>query len=172
MHHGDFDVGHTGDEEKVSGTYNGKMVRRVALCGWDVQSERRKVVDLPCFESGDRAFPIFEDAADYDAFERILLDAGKRMGAELFSFCMMPDYRHPILRPLRGGDPGRFRQRVTTTSVRRWDLHRHTVGTGHLYRGTYKSFPIEEDDRLFTVPRDVERNPVRPTMVKRAEDWT
>ena len=73
---------------------------------------------------------------------------------------------------LRDGDLGQFRQRVTTTHVRRWHMHRQSVGTGHLYRGTYKSLPIEEDDPLDTVPRDVERNPVRPTMVKRAEDWT
>ena len=76
-----------------------------------------------------------------------------------------------MLWPLQVGDLGRFMQRLTTTHVRRWHLHRHTVGTGHLYQGTYKSFPIEEDEHLSTVLRYVERNPVRPSLVQRAEDW-
>jgi putative transposase len=55
--------------------------------------------------------------------------------------------------------------------VRRWHLTRQTVGSGHLYQGTYKSFPIEDDDHLLTVLRYVERNPVRPILVARAEHW-
>jgi putative transposase len=62
-------------------------------------------------------------------------------------------------------------QRLTTTHVRRWHLHRRTVGSGHLYQGTYKSFPIECDEHLYTVLRYVERNPVRPTLADRAEEW-
>ena len=83
----------------------------------------------------------------------------------------MPNHWHLVLWPLHDGDLGRFMPRLTTTHVRRWHLHRHTVGTGHLYQGPYKSFPIEEDDHLYTVLRYVERNPVRPTMCERAEKW-
>src|SRR5262249_47468065 len=35
----------------------------------------------------------------------------------------------------------------------------------------YKSFPIQDDDHLLTVLRYVERNPVRPGLVSRAEHW-
>ena len=56
--------------------------------------------------------------------------------------------------------------------MRHWHLHHQCVGTGHLYQGTYKSFPIEEAAHLNPVLRDVERHAVRPTMAKRAEDWT
>ena len=66
---------------------------------------------------------------------------------------------------------GRFMQRLTTTNVRRWHLHHHSVGTGHVVQGTDMSFSIEEDDHLDTVRRYVERNPVRPTLVERAEEW-
>jgi hypothetical protein len=48
-----------------------------------------------------------------------------------------------------------------TTYVRRWHLYRQTVGTGHLYQGTYKSFPIQNDDHFLTVCRYVEQNPLR-----------
>ena len=62
-------------------------------------------------------------------------------------------------------------QRLTTTHVRRWPLNRRSVGTGHLYQRTDKSFPVEADDHLSTVLRYVERNPVRPTLVDHAEAW-
>jgi putative transposase len=53
----------------------------------------------------------------------------------------------------------------------RWHAHYHTSGTGHLYQGRFKSFPIECDDHLYTVLRYVERNALRANLVKRAEDW-
>ena len=62
-------------------------------------------------------------------------------------------------------------QRLTTAHVRRWHLHRKTVGCGHLYQGTYKSFPIETDEHLLTVLCYVERNALRAGLVERAEDW-
>jgi putative transposase len=69
-------------------------------------------------------------------------------------------------------DLGRFMQRLTTTHVRRWHLHRRTVGHGHLYQGLYKSFPIQQDEHFLTVCRYVERNALRAKLVRRAEDWT
>jgi putative transposase len=60
---------------------------------------------------------------------------------------------------------------LTTTRVRRWRLHRHTVGHDHLYQGTYKSFPVATDAHLLTLCRYVERNPVRAGLVERAEQW-
>jgi len=62
-------------------------------------------------------------------------------------------------------------QRLTTTHVRRWRLYRHSVGHGHLYQGTYKSFPVEEDEHFYAVCRYVERNPLRAKLVRRAENW-
>ena len=62
-------------------------------------------------------------------------------------------------------------QRLTTTHVRRWHLHRHSVGRGHLYQGTYKSFPVQDDDHFYTVARYVERNGLRAKLARRAEEW-
>ena len=89
----------------------------------------------------------------------------------VLSYCLLPNHWHLVLWPLNDGDLARFMQRLTTTHVRRWHRNHRSVGTGHLYQGTYKSFPIEEDVPLYTVLRYVERNPVRPTLVERAEDW-
>ena len=114
---------------------------------------------------------IFDDDSDYLAFEKVLLEAQEHVFIRILSYCLMPNHWHLVLWTLHDGDLGRFMHRLTTTHVRRWHLHRHTVGTGHLYQGSYKSFSIEEDDHLYTVLRYVERNPVRPTMCERAEEW-
>jgi putative transposase len=46
----------------------------------------------------------------------------------------------------------------------RWHAHHHTEGTGHLYQGRFKTFPIEDDSHLLAVLRYVERNPVRASL--------
>ena len=53
----------------------------------------------------------------------------------------------------------------------RWHAHYHTEGTGHLYQGRFKTFPIEEDQHLLAVLRYVERNALRADLCPRAEDW-
>ena len=74
-------------------------------------------------------------------------------------------------RPRAAGDLGRYMHRVTTTHVRRWHQHRHSAGQGHLYQGSYKSFPIQDDRHFLTVCRYVERNARRADLVDRAEAW-
>jgi len=76
-----------------------------------------------------------------------------------------------VLWPERDGELGAFMQVVTTTHVRRWRLNRQSVGEGRLSQGTYKSFPVQDDNHLYTVCRYVERNALRANLVERAEDW-
>ena len=49
--------------------------------------------------------------------------------------------------------------------------HHHTTGTGHLYQGRFKAFPMQTDAHFLTVCRYVERNALRAGLVRRAEDW-
>ena len=120
---------------------------------------------------GNARDAIFRKEADYQAFEKVIAETQQQVAVRILAYCLMPNHWHFVLWPAQDGDLGRFMQRLTTTHVRRWHLHRQTVGSGHLYQGTYKSFPIQQDEHLYTVLRYVERNPVRPTLVKRAEDW-
>ena len=62
-------------------------------------------------------------------------------------------------------------QRLTNMHVQRWQQHKHLVGTGHVYQGRYKSFPVETDEYFYQVARYVERNALRAKMVEHAEDW-
>lgn len=42
---------------------------------------------------------------------------------------------------------------------------------GHVWQGHFKSFPIQQDDHLFTVLRYVLLNPVRAKLVDHAREW-
>lgn len=115
--------------------------------------------------------PIFAKPDDYRAFERVIVRTMDYVAIRILAYCLMPNHWHFVLWPYEDGDLAAFMHRLTTTHVRRWHLHRHTVGTGHLYQGTFKSFPVQTDEHLITVCRYVERNPVRAGLVEGAQDW-
>jgi putative transposase len=114
---------------------------------------------------------IFATNLDYQAFENVIVESANRIPVRILAYSIMPNHWHMVLWPTREGDLGNFVQRLTTTHVRRWHLHRNSVGSGHLYQGTYKSFPIQDDEHFVTVCRYVEQNPLRAGLVQRAEDW-
>jgi REP-associated tyrosine transposase len=60
-------------------------------------------------------------------------------------------------------------QWLLTSHVRRY--HRHYHGSGHVWQGRFKTFPIEQDEHLLTVMRYVERNPLRARLVRQSEAW-
>jgi putative transposase len=86
---------------------------------------------------------IFEADGDYLAFLRVLAETAERVPVRILAWCLMPNHWHLVLWPKKDGELGQFMQRLTTTHVRRWRLFRQSVGHGHLYQGTYKSFTVE-----------------------------
>ena len=115
--------------------------------------------------------PLFEKPGDYDAFERVLALALHEHPTRLLAYCLMPNHWHLVLWPRQEGELTAFVRWLTHTHTMRWHAHHHTQGTGHLYQGRFKSFPVESDDHLYTVVRYVERNPLRAGLVKKAENW-
>ncbi len=114
---------------------------------------------------------IFHKEADYEAFERILGEGLKRYQIELYSYQLMPNHYHLVLRPLVDGEMCRFMGWVGGTHTMRYHAHYHTSGMGHVYQQRYKSFPIQGDAHFCVVCRYVERNALRAGLEERAEDW-
>ena len=69
-----------------------------------------------------------------------------------------------------GSCPG-LRPWLTLTHTQRWHAHRHSTGSGHVYQGRFKSFPVQEDEHFYTVCRYVERNALRANLALGAERW-
>jgi putative transposase len=120
---------------------------------------------------GNERRTIFEADGDYLAFLRVMGETLERSPMRICAWCLMPNHWHLVLWPQNDGQLAAFMQRLTTTHVRRWRLFRRSVGHGHLYQGTYKSFPVEQDDHFYTICRYAERNPLRAKLVRRAENW-
>jgi putative transposase len=120
---------------------------------------------------GNARMAIFEQAGDYAAFENVMAEVLPQAPMRILSYCLMPNHWHLVLWPRDDGDLARFMQRLTVTHVRRWHEYRHSAGAGHLYQGTYKSFPVQTDEHFLTVCRYVERNALRSGLAKRAENW-
>jgi putative transposase len=114
---------------------------------------------------------IFQKPADYDAFLRVLTQAHDWIPVPLLAFCVMPNHWHLVLWPKRDGELSEFMRWLTVTHTQRWHAHYHTEGTGPLYQGRFKSFPIAEDEHYLTVVRYVERNPLRVGLVASATKW-
>ena len=89
----------------------------------------------------------------------------------VLAWCVMPTHWHFVLWPRDDGDLSEFMRWLSVTHAQRWHAAHRTAGTGPLYQGRFKSFPIEEDDHLLAVLRYVERNPLRANLVEQAEAW-
>jgi putative transposase len=117
---------------------------------------------------------LFFTDADYLAFLKVLEQARQRYpGIEVFSFCIMPNHWHLVVRASKDGELSLFMRWLTQTHTQRWRHAKRTVGYGALYQGRFKSFIVQEDGHFLTLCRYVERNPLRAKrpLARRAEQW-
>jgi putative transposase len=118
---------------------------------------------------GNARAEVFHKNGDYAAFVDLMVAANERLPLRILGYVLMPNHFHLVLWPRGDGDLSRWMQWLLTSHVRRY--HRHYQGSGHVWQGRFKAFPIEQDEHLLTVLRYVERNPLRAKLVRRAEAW-
>jgi len=114
---------------------------------------------------------IFKTPKDYVAFERVLAEAQVGCPMRVLSYCLMPNHWHLVLWPTGDDDLTAYMRWMTHTHVMRWHTAHRTVGTGPLYQGRFKAYPVQKDGHCLTVCRYVERNALKAGLVDRAEDW-
>ncbi len=114
---------------------------------------------------------LFDEPADYQAFEKVIEQTVERTGIRLLCYCLMPNHWHFVVWPRKHGELSDVMRWLTVTHTQRWHAHRGTAGTGPVYQGRFKSFPVQSDDHFLAVARYVERNAARAGLVARAEDW-
>jgi putative transposase len=102
---------------------------------------------------------------------RLGASSPKHYPMRILAFVFMPNHWHFVFWPEGDGELTAFCRWLTHTHSMRWHAHYHTSGTGHIYQGRFKAFPLEGDDHVYTVCRYVERNPLRAKLVRRAEHW-
>ncbi len=120
---------------------------------------------------GVRRLRLFDQTGDYRAFLEVFGEAQARTPIACLSYCVMPNHFHLVLRPAVDGQLSAFMAWLTTTHSKRWHAWRQTTGTGHVYQGRFKAFPVSCDTHFLTLCRYVERNAMRASLVPRAGDW-
>jgi putative transposase len=116
---------------------------------------------------------LFRKDADFAAFEQVLAETHQRVPLRILAYAILQNHWHFVVWPRRGQGQqvAEFFRRLTVTHAQRWHAHHATSGTGHVYQGRFKSFPVATDEHLLSVLRYVERNPLRAGLVSRAEAW-
>ncbi len=92
--------------------------------------------------------PLFQKADDYEAFERVLSETQERFPTRILAYCVMPNHWHFVVWPRKDGELTDFFCWLAHTHTMRWHAHYNTSGTGHVYQGRFKAFPVETDDFL------------------------
>jgi len=129
---------------------------------------------------------LFENHADYALMRSVLAEAHSRVAMRTLGYCIMPNHWHLLLWPRSDGDLSDFMRWLTVTHTQRWHAAHGTIGTGHVYQGRYKSFPVQQTrpsaelrargllaggDAVLSVLRYIERNPLRAGLATKAEAW-
>jgi REP-associated tyrosine transposase len=134
---------------------------RIAPGGYVYHALNRGVARLALFENDD----------DYQAFEQVLVEALERAPIRLLGYCLSPSHWHFVLWPRKAGELTAFLRWLTLTHTQRWHAQHRSAGSGHLYQGRFKAFPVEGDEHFLTVLRYAESNSLRAGLCERAEDW-
>jgi len=120
---------------------------------------------------GVRKLQLFDRPQDYRAFLEVFSEAQQRVPLRCLAYCLMPNHFHLVLWPKTDLELSAFMAWLTATHSKRWHACRQTAGTGHVYQGRYKAFPVSTDTYFLRLCRYVERNALRSGLVARAEDW-
>lgn len=120
---------------------------------------------------GVQRLALFEESIDYRTFFACAARAMGQVPIHLFAYCLMPNHFHLVIQPIEDGQLSQFMKLLEAVHSKRWHARRKTTGTGAVYQGRFKAFPIQSDRHFYAVCRYVERNALRAGLVQRAEDW-
>ncbi len=103
---------------------------------------------------------MFRKEADFEAFERVIVETHEREPIRILSYCVLSNHWHFVAWREEGRLIDGLFPAARAHPAMRWRVSHRTVGYRHLYQGRFKSFPVQDDDHLLGLLRYVERNPV------------
>src|SRR5690606_6704455 len=114
---------------------------------------------------------VFHTIDQREQFEALLADGHERHGVEIHAYCLMTNHYHLLLH-CPDGRLSDFMHHLSSQYTRlvNADLGRD----GPLFRGRFRSLPIESEQYLAAVGRYIHRNPldIRPPVVLSQYRWS
>jgi putative transposase len=114
---------------------------------------------------------LFGNDSDFEAFERVMIEAHQRHPIRILSYTFLSDHWQFAVWPRKDGQLADFFRWLAHTHAMRRKRSRRKTGPGRLYQGRYKSFLVQRDENLLTVLRYLERTPLAAGLVERAQLW-
>ncbi len=100
---------------------------------------------------GNCRHEVFHKQEDYAAFTNLMKESVDRHKVSIYSWCIMPNHFHLLVRPEKAETLSTWMQWFMTSHVRRY--HKHYRTSGHVWQGRFKSFIVQDDTHLLTVAR-------------------
>jgi REP element-mobilizing transposase RayT len=107
---------------------------------------------------GNRREQIFVSKDDFARFEHLLAESLERYQVELHSYVLLPNHFHLLARTLKPNVSRWMHWLITSYSI--WFNRSHQF-VGHVFRGRYKGFLVQQGDYLLELGRYLHLNPVR-----------
>jgi REP element-mobilizing transposase RayT len=111
---------------------------------------------------------IFEDAEDNQIYLTLLKEVKDKTGFELFSFCLMGNHAHLLLK--ENEEPLSQVFRCLGVRYVRWFNDKYQR-SGHLFQDRFKSQPVQSDAYFISVIRYIHNNPVKAGICDEPESY-
>ena len=121
------------------------------LTGETTRGRMRRMARTTCLTLGSRREAAFHEADDFEALERLIVEALERSPIKLLAYCLLPNRWHLVVSPEVDGKMGRFGPWLGLTHTQRYHVHNHTAGDGHRVQDRFRSFPAQDDDHFLAV---------------------
>ncbi len=128
--------------------------------------ERRIFVNNACYHiitRGNQKQNVFLDKMDYQKYLEKLVKCKVRFGFKLYSFCLMPNHVHLLIKPLDPLDLSKIMGLLNLGYTRYFNCKYDKVG--HLWQDRYKSKIIEDYSYLYECIQYIETNPLRASLI-------
>ena len=112
---------------------------------------------------------LFEEEIDFQYMMDILKKVKHEMDFEIYSYCLMTNHVHILLKERQMGDISQIMKKILTKYA--MYFNRKYERSGALIANRYKSKPVETDEYFITLIIYIYQNPVRSGMVLKPNDY-
>jgi putative transposase len=114
---------------------------------------------------------IFPKLVDYASFLVLLREAREEFDVELYSYCLMPNHFHLVVRVANLKAISEYMHFVEREHACDLRACYRSKGHGHIFQRRYWNDLVEGDGHLIRLMRYVEANPLRARLVDSPERW-
>ncbi len=111
---------------------------------------------------------IFHGDDYFISFLSILEQAHRRFGLQIFSYCLMSNHYHLLVKTPEA-NLGRAMRHINGLYTQNYNRLKNTDGS--LFRGRYKAILVEQDSYQLQLSRYIHRNPIDARMIEKLDDY-